>query len=719
MSAKVLGVPSVIASAVLLAACGGGGGSSGGDTTTQTATVTGVAAKGLLLGAQVEACADMECREIVAETKTDDDGRYQLRLPVDEHFVIRVRHTEHAQMICDLPQGCGDEVKWGEPGLMPKDITLRSIARVDRTSQEVSAHVTPLTELVMIAAQVSNAGAITPPPEKATENGQEAVLKLLGIEADTPLDLTKLEPVNITKGDHLEAATPEQRNLSVISAAFGRKDETARFISDFAKGFFSETTQDDINKLQEAVDSLNNKTEQQAKINPTATSDIPLTPVTDSQRSQLSQNAIAVRNLVEDIRTVGIDIYKQYDEADLRNTGLLGQIQGIEDFAQDAILWNFEALARVNDAISNGLIEEYANDPECALQCSDTPNSVDLQTDLGADNDISGTLTRVGDRWTLDNGRLSTLDGDPIDVTVEFTVPKVLGENQFAFEILSAKAQGLGAQVELSDARLSVVADQPFTQDQLRDDIPVEGDGNFLRRLELAGTLKLQYTDNEQILAFEGSTKFLAATNNNMIEDNRGNPELDGDTLLPVSFRLDGRFDNGVLGDYLKAEVLVTLDNANEYSLVQNQGAASSEGTGDRFPLATMQVKTAGRITENLPEMDILFRLQRTGEEDAKASITLGWNGYNDQTARRFLTLEMAYSGDTEDLGLMATNASGATFELLPRNQYASNDVVGYVFMDGARHATIREERSNVFTITYHFDEEGNRSTKEAFETLF
>ena len=728
MSAKVLGVPSVLASAVLLAACGGGGGGSGGGT--QNATVTGVAAKGILIGALVEACADMDCREVVDQTTTSTDGRYQLRLPVDEDYVIRVRYTDDAQMICDLPS-CGDDGQFGDTVPMPSDINLRSVAHVDRTSQDVSAHVTPLTELVMIAAQVSNAGAIAPPPKAAVEKGQEAVLTLLGIQqpGPAPLDLMKLAPVNITEAEDLKAATPEQRDFSLISAAFGRMDDkTAHFISDFGAAFHEDfiIQEERRQNLKETLDKLNKKTGSEVQIAPQETAAVAPTPVQDAQRGQLSQNALAVRDLVKDVRTVGIEIYNQYQDEEKLQSGLIGQVQNLEDFAQDAIVWNFDALADINDVISNGLIEEYANDPQCALQCQDTPISVDLQTDLGAEPNINGTLNRNGNRWTLTNGRVDIADQGPIDVTLEFTVPKILGESQFDFKIVSASSEGLGAKVNLSDAYLTVIADKPFTEDQLRDDIPVEGDGNFLRRMELGGQLALEYTGQDQSLAFQGSTEFIAATNNNMIANNTSDPEIIGDTLLPVSLRLDGRFHNRDSGEYLEAEVLVTLDNADEYSFIQDQDPVRFEDE-DRFPLATMQVKTAGQISHDLPEMDVLFRVQRTDQEAANVEFILGWNDFNGQTDRKFLKLDLGYEGDAEDLSLTATNASGATFELWPRSEYvrspiqhAGDDVVGHVFIDGARHATIREESSNVYIITYHFDKNGNRDdSTEEFESLF
>lgn len=727
MSAKLLGLSSVFASVAFLLACGGGGGSGGSsgggsdDDVTQSAIVTGVAAKGILIGAPVRACADMECRDIVSETVTDRNGRYHLSLPVDEDFVISVRSSSDATMVCDFPS-C--EADFGRLVDMPSDIRLRSIARVDRTSREVSAHITPLTELVMIAAQLSNAGAAIPPPREAIQKGEQAVVDLLGIGGEPMLSLTQLEPVDITGRESMERGTDLQKRISVIAAAFGERDGAAPSLSELGKALSSNTitaeTRKVLDDLASSVVELSKKTQVHVAINPSLEiSPVEQTAPTANQRELLSSNALAVRDLINDIRTVGIEIYNQYQDEDRLQSGLIGQVQSLEDFAQDAVIWNFDAITEVIAVVGKAFIEEYSNNPECALQCDDLPILFDLQDDLGAGPDISGTLNRSGNNWTLTNGVVNIENQGAVKVALELTAPKILGKRLFDFEGFSVRSEGLNTVLNLFDVNLVGVFEKPISENQIQSGIVAGDDGSFLRRVELDAKLKMKYSDHEDSLEFQGGVEFLAATNENMVRENSSNPEEFLDRLLPVSLGLDGRFESGNLGKFIEAGISVTLDNADEYFFIQDQAKDRFEDD-DRFPLATIELTTAGRISSALPEMDVFLRIQRTDKERANAQFILGWDGFSDQTDRRFLELEVGYEGDVDELILTATNPSGATFKIQPRSQETSDDVVGHVFIDGVRHATIREERSNLFIITYHFDENGRPAdTEEEFETLF
>src|SRR5690606_37400244 len=183
--------------------------------------VTGTAAKGILLGAKVEACVATNCTgdndPIATTTTSPDDGSYTLNIPANNAgtLVIRVSQQDGAKMICDVPTGC-DVVAFGAEADMEEGLSLRSVTTVDASATTVEAHVSPLTELVTAAAIESRGGLGTLNAD-AVSKGSAAVRTLLGLGEGS--DLTKIKPVDITMAEAANADTAALQ-LSLLAAAF-------------------------------------------------------------------------------------------------------------------------------------------------------------------------------------------------------------------------------------------------------------------------------------------------------------------------------------------------------------------------------------------------------------------------------------------------------------------------------------------------------------------
>src|SRR5690606_12555258 len=130
------------------------------------------------------------------------------------NLVIRVRQQTGATMICDVPAGCNGAV-FGAAVTMPTDLVLRTVTQVEASATTVSAHISPITELVTAAAIASSSGEKI--KTDAIAKASSAVRTLLGLGAG--LDLTKIKPVDITS-DKADASDSAALQLSLLSAAF-------------------------------------------------------------------------------------------------------------------------------------------------------------------------------------------------------------------------------------------------------------------------------------------------------------------------------------------------------------------------------------------------------------------------------------------------------------------------------------------------------------------
>ena len=354
----------------------------GGGSTAQSVPVTGTAAKGILLGAYVEACVSTDCLDPIATATTSrDDGSYTLNIPANNAgtLVIRVSQQPGAKMICDVPAGCGNGVSFGQPADMESGLSLRSVTTVDASATTVEAHVSPLTELVTAAAIESRGGLGTLNAD-AVSKGSVAVRKLLGLGDGK--DLTQIKPVDITKPEAANADTAALQ-LSLLAAAFADtngttngtiKEKIESFTQAIAtgsvdqkalEGLTSSATAALTKAATENTELAAKQQEVQTKLNEAKTKategcdengcdiEIPAAEVDPSeQQQQLSINVKAVKALVADVRTLGWEIYPALrDATDENNT---------EKFVADNLIAEAEnagaifdaGLSEVSDAIS-------------------------------------------------------------------------------------------------------------------------------------------------------------------------------------------------------------------------------------------------------------------------------------------------------------------------------------------------------------------------------
>lgn len=220
-----------LASLVALAGCGGSSGGSksndgpitevpGGDNTGggSDVTLSGVATKGVLKGAQVTAyelnSAGVRLGDAVGSTTTDSAGAYELEL--NENYKgglldIEVSVVEGTRMVCDAAK-CGSVAK-GEDVTLPAGFTLSAIVEKSADSNTIKASVTAWSTMAAKRAKAIIAADATQNIAGASKQAIAEVNQVVGfdIAKTTSKGLSQIEGANSAEAQYavMNAAVAE------------------------------------------------------------------------------------------------------------------------------------------------------------------------------------------------------------------------------------------------------------------------------------------------------------------------------------------------------------------------------------------------------------------------------------------------------------------------------------------------------------------------------
>lgn len=199
-------------SAGLLAACGGGGGdATSGQQPAATASVSGVAAKGLMANANVTAHAVRDGSidpTPLSSTSTDNEGNYTLTFPatVSQPYIIKITAksdgtTTHLDEVTGVPQP------------LPANFTMRSVFVPTSTgTAQVSMNVTPFSEMAVEAAENASGGV-------TVANAQQAV--------STVKQLLGFDPTTVAVKSTTTAGTAEEQAMAAMLTAVSQMASTS------------------------------------------------------------------------------------------------------------------------------------------------------------------------------------------------------------------------------------------------------------------------------------------------------------------------------------------------------------------------------------------------------------------------------------------------------------------------------------------------------------
>ena len=210
--------------ALAVAACSSGSsnhrtsvasGTGGGGTTTPdtTATVTGTAAAGLIVGGTVSVFPIVS--GTVATTAsgtdtTDSAGGYSVEIDDHEGAVkVVITATTSTTMICDAPDGCGSTA-FGSATPLSTDFTLSAMVPSVADAETATAHITPLTHMAAVFAEEQSSITAT-----VIQEAQSQLQSALGIS----FDILETTPIDITSTDNLTGISEDQLSYSLFTAA--------------------------------------------------------------------------------------------------------------------------------------------------------------------------------------------------------------------------------------------------------------------------------------------------------------------------------------------------------------------------------------------------------------------------------------------------------------------------------------------------------------------
>ncbi len=192
-----------------------------------TVAVGGVAAKGLLMSAQVSACLvpeDKDCVNPVATALTDVNGSYQLTIPqahVGKPLLVRISAGDNTTMKCDLADGCGMDanmmaIPFGGIYPVPKDPGFEMDAMIPEIKANGRVNVTALTNLAAKLVQL-RIGESDLDLKKAIIEASSQIASRFNLLNTT--DITQIEPVDLTNPAQLGSSNSDRLRAALFSSA--------------------------------------------------------------------------------------------------------------------------------------------------------------------------------------------------------------------------------------------------------------------------------------------------------------------------------------------------------------------------------------------------------------------------------------------------------------------------------------------------------------------
>ena len=472
----------------ILSACGGG--SSGDETagttggTALNASISGVAAKGIIIGGNVVASelnADKTVKNAnVGSATTDSNGAYSLDLnDTYEGGPIEIKVTTSAStlVVCDVSNGCGTRtddvtdtdtvIDFGEqykPGA--DNLSMTALLPDAEDGETISVQITPFTHMAAVQA-LSGATVDT----AAINDANSSVSALLG-----GLDILTLEPVDITNlmGDEdATAVTYAALSASIAELAptnaDGQPDINAaidNLASSFSGGAIEvedSDDSDDVIALQEILDQTNAVLTEAGATDTTGViagiQDDVDTVVAGNGGSTITPEANAnagdsdvakARSFVVDLRTWGTTIQGELEAPSAAFDAQLSLSDDasymVQSDSSEVIAYGAMAIAQFFEGSITALSGFTAND--------------------GSGISFSaGTLSKSANDYTLSGG-LATIKGVEYSLTMTLQAPAdQSSSNVITFAVKNLTAEDDSSKLEAANGSIAVTLVSTYTID--------------------------------------------------------------------------------------------------------------------------------------------------------------------------------------------------------------------------------------------------------------
>ncbi len=562
--------------ASLLSACGGGG-SSDDDTQADT-SLSGTAAKGIIIQGLVTAAelnSDKTVKNAnVGTATTDNEGSYSLTLngsytggPVK----VSITATSSTRMVCDATSGCGtrtdsltdpngnNSIDFGEE-YQPQNLNMSALLPSASNGESITVQITPFTDLA--AQRALSAGVLD---DTVIESANSEVSNLLG-----GIDILNTPPVDITDPSELQDASPTQETYAALLAAIaelapddgnGQPDIEAALTAlanDFAAdGTFSASdTANDPNTiaLAEIIQEANDALQQvgaadtsgvlntlQDDVAAAGSGDIDPQPSPNAG----DDNITKTKAFLADLRTWGVTIGNELDtpaQAFNDQIDLADQTREVLSSAtREAIDLGISAIIDFRDgSISslNDFVDASGSNPFTVGTLSSGTGTA------GTEFHLQGATVNVGNQTvSLDMTLVAPDDGSNV--------------TSFSFGVVSILAESSMEKIVVSSGSIDVVLEQATTID-FANDAPLPIDTISLD-FEATLTQKMVLDGAGAPVTATDPVSFTGTVTTTLY------PYIDAQdrllSALPGSFSLGGTFSN-TSGSSYDMNLTISLDNA-------------------------------------------------------------------------------------------------------------------------------------------------------------
>jgi hypothetical protein len=714
-----------------------------------TVTVQGAAGKGVLQNFRAVAELIVTGQiggPLIAEGLTNNDGAYRLEIPrqhIEAPIVIRIAPTTNSAMVCDLPQGCGDD-EFGDSTPVDEDFQLSAIVPSVSNNQDVnlSAFTTIAASLTLDKAN-SEDSLDTIRRYIAESNSQ--VANRFGISSD----LTALPVIDLTKPNtsqtlqalaDREIARYNALNAGLLSAVMNDNPQSNmgsalnQFISDYVErgvaGNTSEESETGLDEIlrqaaetlkavQQRVDDASNLnllpfTQELGTESDLASSEEPdqFDPGTPSDTADATSRGKAVA-MVKDLRNLVFSFGEQ-TIAD----GTIGaiaddfalQIEGAEMASSRDAGALIEALTLAASALDDAN-RAYQASNELTSYVSDTGITVSI--DAGDDAvafEIDQTVTVVSSvsgntGFAGPIGAGSDESSTPSNPAVKVTLSSVN-----ALELQDG-ATNDSASGEYTVSGSAETDDLKLTISQGSFSVGYEGskegatENHELRNLQLSLAAQLTQKDVDLPIVLTGR---LNATVSNV--DLESTAATSGDSteasVGTVAFSFNGVVDNSV-GETAQFALSLSGD-AKGMSLTEtwvNGTQSVIAETEEQFAEAFGSLHFTAKLTGIPNAVVISFNAMRTGLEALDTSLNVRYPG-------KQFRFSLAVEEDEPKDYLTITNQDGVTLRLRHIDVDGKEVAGGDVTYKGVMEGVIGERNGQVVVI--FSDEDGDN-----LETLY
>lgn len=686
----------------------------------QTFTVNGGASKGILRGFNVSAHAfgDGEQSPAIANTTTNNAGSYTLRVPVtyrDQPLRLRVTPTTGSTMVCDLSEGCGDGVDFGDA--MPvtdSDFNLEAVVPSAANNQEANINLfTSMAAAIMAvnSADQNNLDAI----RAAIQRANSSVANRFGITDDLfsipVVDLTNEESVRAALSGDSRAIQYAAMNAAIAQAA--RADSQGDIFAALTafrtrfteEGIPGNTTTEGSTSLAEILSAAQNilhrvrtlDSEQPIDLGGALQNLIAEEALANSeepdQPSQGTPSEVSDKEPLEKVKAMVKDLRDfafSFGDTSV-NGGTIGQIS--EDFAMQleaaevasseeashlahALSIAAKAIDDANRALSNNSQRtSYTSDDgvEVAIAVADdigvftVDQSIEVHTDSGS-HSVAVNLTATNaleydeapGNQTAD-GRYD-VEGSASSDTLKMTV-------------------GRGSHIAITELALEADIDEE-ADSEAKDESVAQFDLNL--KIELAQ----QETDEVVDPVTVKGTLSVSLQGVEIIsskDEDGGNAVMSADVL---SLTLAGSANN-LSGESAGFVVTVSGDGTGvtfvEAWSDNDEDDSFTGETEDNYAELYGNLAFTARLTGIPNAVSLNFAIARTGYDDAESTLTVRYPG-------KQLRFHMLAADGAPQGALTVTNQDGVVMSLWEEQHEGRNRLTGNISLNGETYATIEEE---------------------------